>query len=146
MVQSTVPLPRGPLISSTNTLAQLTPSARALSSYPFDNHSPLGLGTGPLFSPSTSAMKWLPRTQHPPRPLSRPPPVISRLICSFKLILHWSSCLRSFSASKSSPVLVGYAAIDGPTGFRKAMAEFLTCDPSGGGSGSTAIDLYGFNN
>ncbi|KAJ6474363.1 Glucanosyltransferase-domain-containing protein [Mycena sanguinolenta] len=37
--------------------------------------------------------------------------------------------------------LVGYADIDVASGFREAVAQYLSCDLSGAGSGSTAIDL-----
>lgn len=48
--------------------------------------------------------------------------------------------------SKSSDVLVGYAAIDGTPNWRDPLANYLTCDPNGKGSGDYAIDLYGLNN
>lgn len=44
------------------------------------------------------------------------------------------------SASKKSPILVGYAAIDGATDFRLPLAEFFSCD-----SDAVAIDIYGLN-
>jgi 1,3-beta-glucanosyltransferase GAS1 len=50
----------------------------------------------------------------------------------------------SFSTSKGSSALVGYAAIDGS--WRRAFADYLACDPSGGNSGATALDIYGLNN
>ena len=50
-----------------------------------------------------------------------------------------------FRKSKSSSALVGYAAINGATNFREPLANFLSCDPSGANSDSTAIDLYGLN-
>jgi hypothetical protein len=49
------------------------------------------------------------------------------------------------SNSKSSSVLVGYAAINGPADFRDTLASYLTCDPSGTNSDSTSIDIYGLN-
>jgi len=54
--------------------------------------------------------------------------------------------IKAYLNSKSSSVLVGYAAIDGPANFRNDLANYLTCDPSGGNSGATAIDIYGLNN
>jgi hypothetical protein len=50
------------------------------------------------------------------------------------------------SASKSSSALVGYSAIDGAADFKSALAEFFSCDPAGGNSGATSIDIYGLNN
>ncbi|KAG6885712.1 hypothetical protein C0993_010885 [Termitomyces sp. T159_Od127] len=47
--------------------------------------------------------------------------------------------------SKSSSVLVGYTAINGPSQFRDPLANYLSCDPSNTGSDSTAIDLFGLN-
>jgi 1,3-beta-glucanosyltransferase GAS1 len=49
------------------------------------------------------------------------------------------------SNSKSSSVLVGYSAINGPADFRGAVASYLTCDSSGSNSDATAIDIYGLN-
>lgn len=54
--------------------------------------------------------------------------------------------IKSYLTSKSSSALVGYAAIDGDTTWRDPLASYLSCDPSGGNSGTTAIDLYGLNN
>jgi len=53
---------------------------------------------------------------------------------------------KAYLASKSSSVLVAYAAIDAPSDVRTPLANYLSCDPSDSGSGSTAIDLYGINN
>ncbi|KAJ6475393.1 hypothetical protein C8R45DRAFT_1159337 [Mycena sanguinolenta] len=36
--------------------------------------------------------------------------------------------------------------IEGASGFRDAVANYLSCDPSGAGSGRTTIDLFGLNN
>lgn len=57
-------------------------------------------------------------------------------------------CLTMFvcSTSKSSSALVGYAAIDGAADFKTAVAEYFSCDPAGGNSGATSIDIYGLNN
>jgi len=54
--------------------------------------------------------------------------------------------IKAYLTSKSSSALVGYAAIDGASDFRDPVANYLSCDPSGGNSGATAIDLYGLNN
>jgi hypothetical protein len=53
---------------------------------------------------------------------------------------------KAYLASISSTALVGYAAIDGDDTWRFPLASYLSCDPSGSNSGSTAIDLYGLNN
>jgi 1,3-beta-glucanosyltransferase GAS1 len=57
-----------------------------------------------------------------------------------------SSLDRFASKSKNLNQLVGYAAIDSDQSIRNALADFLSCDPSGGNSDATAIDLYGLNN
>ncbi|KIM85434.1 carbohydrate-binding module family 43 protein [Piloderma croceum F 1598] len=54
--------------------------------------------------------------------------------------------IKAYLASKGSSILVGYASIDGSSDFRTELANYLSCDPSNSGSGSTAIDLYGLNN
>ncbi|SRR6266404_9993998 len=65
-------------------------------------------------------------------------------------VSHSTICVDPFlflcRNSKSSPVLVGYAAIDGDNSWITPLASYLSCDPSGGNSGSTAIDIYGLNN
>lgn len=48
--------------------------------------------------------------------------------------------------SKKLNIFVGYAAIDGDDTWIVPLADFLSCDPSGTNSGSTAIDFYGLNN
>ncbi|KAK7694315.1 hypothetical protein QCA50_001497 [Cerrena zonata] len=53
---------------------------------------------------------------------------------------------RAYLNSISSSALVGYAAIDGDNTWVTPLANFLSCDPSGGNSGNTAIDLFGLNN
>ncbi|CAL1696353.1 unnamed protein product [Somion occarium] len=53
---------------------------------------------------------------------------------------------KAYLASKSSSALVGYAAIDGDSTWIDPLANYLSCDPSGGNSGNTAIDLFGLNN
>ncbi|KAG6891079.1 hypothetical protein C0995_014169 [Termitomyces sp. Mi166 len=53
--------------------------------------------------------------------------------------------VKAYLKSKSSTVLVGYTAINGPTGFRDPLANYLSCDPSNTNSDSTAIDLFGLN-
>ncbi|KAG9223189.1 glycoside hydrolase family 72 protein [Pleurotus ostreatus PC15] len=53
--------------------------------------------------------------------------------------------IRAYLSSKSSSALVGYAAINGASTWRDALASYLTCDASGGNSDATAIDLYGLN-
>ncbi|KAF8155936.1 glycoside hydrolase family 72 protein [Crassisporium funariophilum] len=52
---------------------------------------------------------------------------------------------KAYLKSKSSSILVGYAAINGASTFREPLAKYLTCDPSGANSDSTSIDLYGLN-
>jgi len=47
---------------------------------------------------------------------------------------------KAYLKSIGSDALVGYAAINGPAEFRKALADYLSC-----GSEETAIDLYGLN-
>lgn len=54
--------------------------------------------------------------------------------------------IKAYLTSKSSSALVGYAAIDGASNFKDPLANYLSCDPSNGNSGSTSIDLYGLNN
>jgi 1,3-beta-glucanosyltransferase GAS1 len=54
--------------------------------------------------------------------------------------------IKAYLASKSSSALVGYAAIDGSPDWRDPVANYLSCDPTGGNSGASAIDLYGLNN
>ncbi|KAH9982154.1 Glucanosyltransferase-domain-containing protein [Lactifluus volemus] len=54
--------------------------------------------------------------------------------------------IKAYLVSKKLNTLVGYAAIDGDDTWIVPLAEFLSCDPSGTNSGSTAIDLYGLNN
>jgi len=53
--------------------------------------------------------------------------------------------IKAYLTSKSSSVLVGYAAINGDATFRGDLANYLSCDPSGSNSGATAIDIYGLN-
>ncbi|KAI0301302.1 glycoside hydrolase family 72 protein [Russula brevipes] len=53
--------------------------------------------------------------------------------------------LKAYLASKSSSALVGYAAINGDSTWIDPLANYLSCDPSGGNSGNTAIDIYGLN-
>ncbi|KZP31179.1 carbohydrate-binding module family 43 protein [Athelia psychrophila] len=54
--------------------------------------------------------------------------------------------IKAYLTSKSSSALVGYASIDGTSDFKDPLANYLSCDPSNGNSGSTSIDLYGLNN
>ncbi|KAJ6604249.1 1,3-beta-glucanosyltransferase [Mycena vulgaris] len=54
--------------------------------------------------------------------------------------------VKAYLTSISSSALVGYAAIDGPADFLEPLANYLSCDPSGANSGSSAIDLFGLNN
>ncbi|KAJ7431316.1 Glucanosyltransferase-domain-containing protein [Mycena galericulata] len=54
--------------------------------------------------------------------------------------------VKAYLASISSSALVGYADIDGASTFRDAVADYLSCDPPGSNSGSTAIDIFGLNN
>ncbi|KAJ7693693.1 carbohydrate-binding module family 43 protein/Glycoside hydrolase family 72 protein [Mycena rosella] len=54
--------------------------------------------------------------------------------------------IKAYLTSISSSALVGYAAIDGPADFLDPLANYLSCDPSGSNSGSSAIDLFGLNN
>ncbi|KAI0374477.1 hypothetical protein BV20DRAFT_1049270 [Pilatotrama ljubarskyi] len=54
--------------------------------------------------------------------------------------------VRAYLNSISSSALVGYAAIDGDDNWVLPLAEYLSCDPTGSNSGSTAIDLFGLNN
>ncbi|KAG6891397.1 hypothetical protein C0992_007621 [Termitomyces sp. T32_za158] len=53
--------------------------------------------------------------------------------------------VKAYLKSKSSSVLVGYTAINGPSQFRDPLANYLSCDPSNTNSDSTAIDLFGLN-
>ncbi|KAI0277784.1 glycoside hydrolase family 72 protein [Russula brevipes] len=53
--------------------------------------------------------------------------------------------LKAYLASKSSSALVGYAAMNGGSTWIDPIANYLSCDPSGGNSGNTAIDIYGLN-
>jgi len=53
---------------------------------------------------------------------------------------------KAYLVSKKMNTLVGYAAIDGDDTWIVPLADFLSCDPSGTNSGSTAIDFYGLNN
>lgn len=53
---------------------------------------------------------------------------------------------KAYLQSKGSSALVGYAAIDGDATWRDPLANYLSCDATSSGSGSTAIDLYGLNN
>ncbi|KAF7366074.1 1,3-beta-glucanosyltransferase [Mycena venus] len=54
--------------------------------------------------------------------------------------------IKAYLTSISSSALVGYVSLDGITGFRDAVADYLSCDPSSRNSGSTSIDLFGLNN
>jgi hypothetical protein len=54
--------------------------------------------------------------------------------------------IKAYLNSKKLPMLVGYAHIDGAQDFRSNVANYLSCDPSGQNSPSTAIDLFGLNN
>ncbi|KAJ7476639.1 Glucanosyltransferase-domain-containing protein [Mycena latifolia] len=57
--------------------------------------------------------------------------------------------IKAYLASISSSVLVGYAAKDSGTpagAFPVAVADYLSCDPSGSNSASTSIDIFGLNN
>ncbi|KAJ6474359.1 1,3-beta-glucanosyltransferase [Mycena sanguinolenta] len=54
--------------------------------------------------------------------------------------------IKAYLASIQSSALVGYADIDGAADFRDAVSQYLSCDPSGQGSGATSIDLFGLNN
>ncbi|KAG6844272.1 hypothetical protein H0H87_008220 [Tephrocybe sp. NHM501043] len=53
--------------------------------------------------------------------------------------------VKAYLKSKSSSVLVGYAAINGPSTFRDPLANYLSCDLAGANSDATAIDLFGLN-
>ncbi|PFH54754.1 carbohydrate-binding module family 43 protein [Amanita thiersii Skay4041] len=53
--------------------------------------------------------------------------------------------IKAYLKSKKSSALVGYAAINGNSNWRDALANYLSCDPSNSNSESTAIDLYGLN-
>ncbi|KAG5352716.1 1,3-beta-glucanosyltransferase gel4 [Termitomyces sp. T112] len=53
--------------------------------------------------------------------------------------------VKAYLKSKSSSILVGYTAINGPSQFRDPLANYLSCDPSNTNSDSTAIDLFGLN-
>jgi hypothetical protein len=53
--------------------------------------------------------------------------------------------IKAYLKSKGSKTLIGYAAINGAPDFRFPLADFLTCDPSGANSDSSAIDMYGLN-
>ncbi|GJE87723.1 glycoside hydrolase family 72 protein [Phanerochaete sordida] len=53
---------------------------------------------------------------------------------------------KAYLASKNSPALVGYAAIDADDDWLVPLANYLSCDPSGGNSGATSLDLFGLNN
>jgi len=53
--------------------------------------------------------------------------------------------IRAYLNSKSSSALIGYAAIDGDATWIVPLASYLSCDPSGSGTGSTSIDLFGLN-
>jgi hypothetical protein len=73
---------------------------------------------------------------------------MSRPICPFPLFPSLVSIGSNFFISrnsKKSSALVGYAAIDGDATWIVPLASYLGCDPSGGNSGSTAIDLFGLN-
>ncbi|KAJ2982678.1 hypothetical protein NUW54_g10719 [Trametes sanguinea] len=54
--------------------------------------------------------------------------------------------VRAYLNSIKSSALIGYAAIDGDDNWVLPLAEYLSCDPSGANSGSSAIDLFGLNN
>ncbi|TFK36800.1 glycoside hydrolase family 72 protein [Crucibulum laeve] len=53
--------------------------------------------------------------------------------------------IKAYLKSKGSSALVGYAAINGASNWRDALANYLSCDPSNANSDSTSIDLYGLN-
>ncbi|KAA1468466.1 carbohydrate-binding module family 43 protein/Glycoside hydrolase family 72 protein [Dentipellis sp. KUC8613] len=53
---------------------------------------------------------------------------------------------KAYLNSKSSNILVGYAAIDGDDSFLDPLANYLSCDASGQNSGGNAIDIFGLNN
>ncbi len=55
--------------------------------------------------------------------------------------MHFDDSLFLCRNSKPSPVLVKYAAIDGDGSWVTPLANYLSCDPSGSNSGSTAIDI-----
>ena len=78
----------------------------------------------------------------------RPLPAMSRLICMWEVPLDSDRYLRTITCSKSkgSSALVGYAAVDAPSEWLDPFANYLTCDPSGGNSGDTSIDIFGLNN
>ncbi|KAJ6474334.1 Glucanosyltransferase [Mycena sanguinolenta] len=50
---------------------------------------------------------------------------------------------KAYLASIQSSALVGYADIDGASGFRDAVAQYLSCDPSGAGSGRRVLICLG---
>jgi len=80
------------------------------------------------------------------RPLLKLRLATSRRICEGlckSLVAAWLTLFHR--KSKSSSALVGYAAINGASDFRGALANYLSCDPSGSNSGATAIDIYGLN-
>ncbi|EKM83610.1 hypothetical protein AGABI1DRAFT_110256 [Agaricus bisporus var. burnettii JB137-S8] len=54
--------------------------------------------------------------------------------------------VKAYLNSKSLSTLVAYAQIDGAENFRENVADYLSCDPTGQNSPSTAIDLFGLNN
>jgi len=53
--------------------------------------------------------------------------------------------IKAYLKSKSSSALVAYAAINGDATWLDPLANYLSCDPSNGNSGDTAIDLFGLN-
>lgn len=54
--------------------------------------------------------------------------------------------IRTYLQAKQLTTLIGYAAIDGTSNFRLALAEYLSCDISGQNKDDTSIDIYGLNN
>jgi hypothetical protein len=54
--------------------------------------------------------------------------------------------VKAYLASTGSSTLVGYGSIDMASDVKLALANFLSCDPTGKNDGSTAIDLFGLNN
>lgn len=71
--------------------------------------------------------------------------VISTSIPTAPYVKAAARDIKSYLKAKGSSVLLGYAAINGASDWRGDLATFLACDPAGGNSDSTSIDLYGLN-
>jgi hypothetical protein len=126
-------IPRNAPSWSTNLLNQYIATIDAFSKY--DNVLAYNVGNEVIISNGTDVTPFVKAAARD----------IKAYLCVLLLMGSFIS-LISCSTSKSSSALVGYAAIDADPTIRDPIANYLSCDPAGGNTGTSAIDIYGLNN